>query len=415
MYENLIEEAVTDENVTRALRAVIRNGGAPGIDKMPVGQLERQVREHWESLKGKLIEGKYTPSPVKRVEIPKAGGGTRLLGIPTVMDRFVQQLLLQVLGPIFESTFSEYSYGYRPGRSAHDAVKQSQKYVREGKSWVVDFDISKFFDTMHHDILMRRIGCTIRDKRVLRLIGRYLRAGVMVHGVCVETEQGAPQGGPLSPLLANIYLTPLDEELEKRGLSFSRYADDCNIHVGSARSAERVFESIAAWIREYLRLELNQEKSGSGRPWDRKFLGFRILETGEIAVAPANIQRLQTKVRTLWDARRSGTSLELRNRWQRFVKGWWNYFRLAGARREITDLDSWIRRHMRKCFWLRWHSSRGRQRAFRRLGVPARQAKVARSSRGAWRISRHPAMHMALSNERLRQYGFLVFQDLAAE
>ena len=414
MYENLIEEVVTDDNVTQALRAVIRNAGAPGIDKMPVSELERHVRTHWANLKSKLLEGKYKPSPVKRVEIPKAGGGTRLLGIPTVMDRFIQQLLLQVLGPIFEPTFSEHSYGFRPKRSAQDAVKQAQKYVKEGKSWVVDFDISKFFDTMHHDILMRRIGHTVRDKRVLRLIGQYLRAGVMVHGVCMETERGAPQGGPLSPLLANIYLTPLDEELERRELSFSRYADDCNIYVSSARSAERVFESIAAWIRKHLKLELNEEKSGSGRPWTRKFLGFRVLETGEIAAAPQSIERLRTKVRMLWDARRPGTSLELRTQWQRFIRGWWNYFRLAESRKELLNLDGWIRRHMRKCFWLRWHNSRGRQRAFRRLRIPAGLAQVARSSVGAWRISRHPVMHSALSNRRLREYGFLVLQDLAA-
>ena len=238
MHEDLMEEVVTQENATAAWQAVKRNGGAPGIDGMTTTQLGDHVRRHWEAIRIKLLAGTYVPSPVRRVEIPKPNGGVRLLGIPTVLDRWIQQMLLQVLQAIFDPTFSAHSFGFRPGKSAHDAVRESQSYVQAGKDWVVDMDITKFFDRVNHDILMNRIGQTIRDKRALGLIGRYLRAGVMVEGLVQVSEEGTPQGGPLSPLLANIYLDALDRELEQRGLAFSRYADDCNIYVSSQRSAQ---------------------------------------------------------------------------------------------------------------------------------------------------------------------------------
>ena len=271
-----MEEVVRPANVELALLAVERNGGAGGIDRMTTSQLRKHVETHWEVIKDKLLKGTYVPTPVKRVEIPKPDGGIRLLGIPTVQDRFIQQLLLLEMSPIYELMFSAHSYGFRPGRSTHDAVKAARNYAQQGNQWVVDMDISKFFDCVNHDILMGQIGKTIRDKRVLKLIGKYLRAGAMLEGVVVVSEEGTPQGGPLSPLLANIYLDALDKELERRGHCFCRYADDCNIYVGSQAAAERVLQSISQWITDKLRLQINSNKSGTGQVWERKFLGFSI-------------------------------------------------------------------------------------------------------------------------------------------
>ncbi len=297
MHEELMEQVVGEENLERALRAVKRKRGAAGIDKMTTEELEPHFRRHGTEIRAKLVSGRWTPSPVRRVEIPKPSGGKRQLGIPTVIDRLVQQALLQVLQPIFDPRFSESSYGFRPGRSAHDAVRVAQRYVREGKDWVVDIDIARFFDVVNHDILMRRVAEVIRDKRVLGLIGRYLRAGVLTEGVVVRSAEGTPQGGPLSPLLANIYLDALDRELERRGLRFCRYADDCNIYVGSEAAAKRVLAGITAWIEKHLRLKVNEAKSGAGRPWERKFLGFRLNRQGQVEAAPESVERFKRKVR----------------------------------------------------------------------------------------------------------------------
>ena len=413
MHEELMEQIVTQENATAAWEAVTANEGAPGIDGMTTKQLREHIGQHWENIRNKLLAGTYAPSPVKRKELLKPDGGTRLLGIPTVLDRWIQQMLLRVLQTIFEPTFHAHSYGFRPGRSAHDAVRTAQSYVQAGKDWVVDMDITKFFDRVNHDILMNRIGQTIRDKRVLRLIGRYLRAGVMVEGLVMVTEEGTPQGGPLSPLLANIYLNELDQELTRRGLAFSRYADDCNIYVSSARSAERVLQSLTQWISQNLRLEVNATKSGTGRPWERKFLGFRINPQGKIETAPKNVERFKTKVRQLWRSCQSRTSDQLRDSWCAYVRGWWGYFRLAEDRRNIFELEGWIRRHIRSCFWQRWHHWRGRLRVLRSLGLKGELLKVAHSSKGAWLIARSPSLHTALNNAVLRRYGFLMPSDLA--
>ena len=414
MHEELMEQVVRQDNATAAWLAVKRNGGAPGIDGMTTQQLRDHVRKHWETIRAKLLAGTYVPSPVRRVEIPKPNGGVRLLGIPTVLDRWIQQMLLQVLQLIFDPTFSAQSFGFRPGKSAHDAVRAAQSYVQAGKDWVVDMDITKFFDRVNHDILMNRIAQTIRDKRVLRLIGRYLRAGVMIEGVVQASEEGTPQGGPLSPLLANIYLDALDQELETRGLAFSRYADDCNIYVSSQRAAERVLAGITDWINKHLRLEVNASKSGVGRPWERKFLGFRINPQGKIEVAPQSVERFKTKVRELWRSCQSQTSEELRDDWRAYVRGWWGYFRLAEERRNIFGLEGWIRRHIRSCFWQRWDNWRGRLRKLRRLGLSGRLLKVAHSSKGAWRIAASPSLQTALSNAVLRRYGFWMPSDLAS-
>jgi group II intron reverse transcriptase/maturase len=414
MYETLMEAVVADENYRPALEAVKRNQGAAGIDRMTTEQLEPHLQANWWILKDKLLKGTYVPSPVRRVEIPKPSGGTRMLGIPTVQDRFIQQLLLQALTPIFDPKFSEHSYGFRPGRSAQDAVRAAQQYAQGGKDWVVDLDITKFFDQVNHDILMGRIAPVIRDKRVLHLIGKYLRRGAMVDGLVEASEEGTPQGGPLSPLLANIYLDALDQELEKRGHRFCRYADDCNIYVGSQTAAERTLVSVQGWIEKHLRLKVNAAKSGTGRVWERKFLGFRLDRKKRIGIAPESLERFKTKVRELWNGRRSRTSNQLRDEWNRYVRGWWGYFRLAEARKPIYELEKWVRRHIRKCFWLRWHGGRGRLRNLRRLGLTGVALGVATSRRGAWRVAAQPELHKALSNSVLRRYGFLFPSDLAA-
>jgi group II intron reverse transcriptase/maturase len=413
MYENLMEEVVSPDNYGKALRAVIANGGAPGIDGMTVKELNGHLLRHWPKIHAKLMAGIYVPSPVRRVEIPKPNGGVRMLGIPTVLDRFIQQMLLQAMTPIWEPRFSEHSYGFRPGRSAQDAVQAAQKYAQEGKDWVVDFDITKFFDHVQHDILMGKIAEVIRDKRVLGLIGKYLRRGHMANGVAVRSEEGTPQGGPLSPILANVYLDALDQELERRGHAFCRYADDANIYVGSQAAAERVLESIREWIGKHLRLQVNEAKSGAGRVWERKFLGFRLNRERRIEVAPESLKRFKTKVREMWEFGQSRTSNQLRDTWQRYIRGWWNYYRLAENRNPVLRLEGWIRRHIRKCFWQRWHSPEGRERRLRQLGLQGRMLKVAESSLGAWHLARTGSLQTALSNRVLRRYGFLLPSDLA--
>ncbi len=413
MHEQLMEEMVKPEKVELALAAVERNAGAGGIDRMTTKELRKHLEAYWGKISIKLLEGKYVPSPVRRKEIAKPDGGIRLLGIPTVLDRFIQQLLLQVMTPIYEPKFSEQSYGFRPGRSTHDAVKAAQRYAREGKQWVVDMDISKFFDCVNHDILMGKIGQNIRDKRVLKLIGKYLRAGAMVEGVIVMSEEGTPQGGPLSPLLANIYLDALDKELERRGHAFCRYADDCNIYVSSQESAERVLQSISQWITDKLRLQINAKKSGAGEVWGRKFLGFSLNRKLEIEVAEKNLNRFKDKVRELWKSCQSLTSKELRDNWRAYVQGWWGYFRLAENRRPVFDMEGWIRRHIRCCFWQRWHDGKGRERKLQKLGLKGRLLKSARSSVGAWSMARNGSVQTALNNRALRRYGFLMPSDLA--
>ena len=409
-----MEQMVTQENATTAWLAVKRNRGASGIDRMTVEELRDHIRAHWESISAKLRAGTYVPSPVRRVEIPKPNGGKRMLGIPTVQDRWIQQMLLQVLQPIFDPTFSEHSYGFRPGRGAQTAVQAAQAHIQSGKEWVVDMDISKFFDRVNHDILMNRIGQTIRDKRVLKLIGGYLRAGAMIEGVVVASEEGTPQGGPLSPLLANIYLDALDKELERRGLAFSRYADDCNIYVGSRRAAERVLAGVTEWIKQHLRLEINADKSGVGRPWERKFLGFRVNQQGKIEAAPQSVERLKAKVREMWRSCQSLSSDKLRDRWRAYIRGWWAYYGLAEERRNNFVLEGWIRRHNRTCIWERWHSAAGRLRHLKQLGARGRLLQVASSSKGAWPIARSGTLQTVLDNRTLRRFGFLLPSDLAA-
>ena len=413
MNEQMMEEAVSPENWHAAWKAVVGNAGAAGIDGMKSEELVGHLQRHGDAIRAKLLAGQYTPSPVRRVTIPKPGGGERLLGIPTVMDRFVQQLLVQALSPVYEKRFHAESYGFRPGRSAHDAVRQAQAYVKAGKRYVVDLDIEKFFDRVNHDILMHRLREVIADVRVRKLIGKFLKAGVMINGVHQESEEGTPQGGPLSPLLANIYLDPLDWELEKRGLAHVRYADDCNIYVGSEAAGQRVQESVTRWIEKNLRLRVNEKKSGSGPSEGRKFLGFSISGEGIIEVAAKSLERFKDKVRELWKARPI-TNSGLRETWNRYVRGWCNYYALAERTRWTKGIEGWIRRHIRKYYWQRWHNREGRLNAFKRLGVKRGYWKLARSSRGAWSMARNPVMHAAISNAKLRRYQFLMPSSLLA-
>jgi len=410
----LMEQIVSEENAEMALRSVERNAGASGIDGMSAKQLRTHLTKHWFTIKRKLLEGSYAPSPVKRVWLEKENGGRRPLGIPTVLDRFIQQLIHGELQALCEPHMSQHGWGFRPERGAHDAVKAAQRYLtEEAKSWVVDMDIKGFFDNMNHGVLQRQLGQRIADPRVLKLIGKYLRAGVMEAGKVIPSEgKGAPQGGPLSPLLGNIYLDELDKELERRGLSFSRYADDCNIYVSSEKAAQRVMERVSRFVKKRLKLEVNASKSGVGRPWERNFLGFRITREGKIEASDQSIRRYRDQVRRLWDGRRNGKSAELRDQWNEYARGWWGYYRLSQGRRKLRELDSWLRRHIRKCFWQRWHNAKGRKKALKRLGVEGRGLRSSSSSRGAWAMARHVAVQKALSNRRLKGHGFLCLSEL---
>ncbi|MDQ7089225.1 MAG: group II intron reverse transcriptase/maturase [Methylococcales bacterium] len=396
-----------------AFEAVKRNKGAAGIDRKSILETVQHWEQYGTQIEEKLIEGTYVPSPVLGVMIPKPNGGERLLGIPTVQDRVIQQAIQQELTTIFDSGFSDSSYGYRPFRSTHDAVKQAQAFVKQGKTWVIDIDISKFFDEVNHDILLHQMSQKVDEPEVLAIIRKYLKTGIMLNGNVERRSKGVPQGSPLSPLLANIYLDPLDKELETRGLSFCRYADDVSIYVGSERSAKRVLESLTQWIEKHLKLSVNQDKSGTGRPWNGQYLGFRINENAEIEISPKSIERYKGKVRQLWDAQQSRTSKQLVKQWRQYSIGWWNYFKLAENLWNIKRLQGWTRRHMRKCFWLRWHKKKGRLNALRRLGATPRVQKIAGSSRGAWRIAKSHALHRVLSNSTLRRYGLFAPSDLA--
>lgn len=411
--ETVMERAVSAEVWEAAQTAVIQNRGTAGPDGMPVTELRAHLLRHGEAIKRKLLAGTYIPAAARRVEIPKANGGTRQLSVPNVVDRFVQQLLTQVLTQHIDPQMSPWSYGFRPGRSAHDAVRQAQAYAREGHDWVVDMDIEAFFDRVNHDVLMRRLTRDVQDRRALKLINRMLTAGhILPTGEVVRSTEGTPQGGPLSPLLSNLYLDALDRELMKRGLRFCRYADDCNIYVGSQQAAERVLTGITAWLSKHLKLTVHPVKSGIGRSWERKFLGFTLTVALLITLPMATIERYQTRVRDIFDARHSLSTEARRDRWESYVRGWWGYFHLAEDRTPIAYREGWTRRHMRKCFWQRWHSAPGRYRNLIKLGLSPTLAGIAHSSRGAWRIAGGTAMQRALSNRTLHRYRFFVPTDL---
>ncbi len=398
--KGLLEQVLERGNLVRALRRVEGNRGAAGVDGMKVEELRPYLVEHWLALRERLLEGTYEPSPVRRVEIPKPEGGKRQLGIPTVLDRFLQQAIMQVLTPRFEPHFSESSYGFRPGRKAHEAVEAARGYVRGGYRWVVDLDLEKFFDRVNHDRLMARVALKVKDKRVLGLIRRYLESGVMVDGVVVETVEGTPQGGPLSPLMSNIYLDELDKELERRGHKFCRYADDCNIYVRSRRAGERVMAGVRGFITGRLKLKVNEAKSAVDRPWKRKFLGFSLTmhKEAKIRIAPKSLERLKGKLRELTRRNRSQEMGERIAAINGYVGGWVSYFALAETPSVLEDLDSWLLRRLRACVWKTWKRVRTRYHKLRGLGLPEDVVGfTANTRKGAWRIAASPPLQQGLN------------------
>jgi group II intron reverse transcriptase/maturase len=382
-----MEQVVDLGNMRSAYLRVVENKGAPGVDDVPVTELRGWLKEHWPSVKAALLEGRYIPQPVRAVDIPKPSGGKRTLGVPTVVDRLVQQALHQVLQPVFEPTFSDGSYGFRPGRNAQQAVQRAQAYIGEGKRWVVDIDLEKFFDRVNHDVLMARVARRVSDKRVLKLIRRLLEAGMMRDGLTEPRTEGTPQGGPLSPLLSNILLTDLDWELERRRLAFVRYADDCNIYVGSRVAGERVMRGIRAYLKDVLRLRINEPKSAVARPWERKFLGYTctVQRKSRLRIAPESVKRLKQKVR---ERMRAGRGRSLRRTIEELnplLRGWINYFQLAQSKGVLDELDEWLRRRLRCLLWRQWKRPRTRARKLRALGLDAERARVsAVNGHGPW-------------------------------
>jgi RNA-directed DNA polymerase len=385
--EQLMEAVVARENMFSAYEQVVSNKGAAGIDGMTVEQLKPYLQERWAKIKEELLKGEYQPQPVRCVEIPKPQGGMRQLGIPTVVDRLIQQALHQVLSPIFEPEFSESSYGFRPGRSAHQAVRQAREYVAEGRRWVADLDLEKFFDRVNHDVLMSRMARKISDKRVLRTIRRYLQAGMMTGGVVSPRTEGTPQGGPLSPLMSNVLLDELDKELERRGHKFCRYADDCNIYVRSRQAGERVMASVTEFLEKRLRLKVNREKSAVARPWERKFLGYSMTwhKQPRLKVAESSIKRLKAKVRVIFREGRGRSLSQVIKELNALLRGWMQYFRLAEVKGIFDELDGWIRRKLRCLIWLRWKRPKTRMKELIKRGLEKLRAwKSAGNGRGSW-------------------------------
>lgn len=397
----LMEQILSRENLLSALKRVERNKGSHGVDGMPVQNLRAHVVEHWETMKMELLSGAYQPQPVRRVEIPKPDGGVRLLGIPTVMDRFIQQAIAQVLSSIYDPTFSDHSYGFRPNRSAHDAVRKTKGFMKEGNRWVVDIDLEKFFDRVNHDKLMGLLAKRIEGKRLLKLIHRFLKTGIMTSGVVMNSEEGTPQGGPLSPLLSNIVLDVLDKELERRGHKFVRYADDCNIYVKTRKAGNRVMKSVTSFIEGKLKLKVNMSKSAVDRPWKRKFLGFSFTHHKEpkVRIAKASLNRMKDKIRDI-TSRKKAYSMEYRiMKLNQYLMGWCGYFALADTSSIFKDLESWIRRRLRMCIWKEWKKPSTKVRKLTGLGVPKGKAyEWGNSRKGYWRISKSPVLHRALGN-----------------
>ena len=413
---SLLEDVLERNNMLEAMYRVIRNKGSHGIDGMKTDELREHVKRTWVTVKSKLLEGKYNPSPVRRVEIPKPDGGVRLLGIPTVQDRMIQQAIAQVLSEIYEPTFSESSYGFRPNRGAKNAIKQSEIYINQGYKWVVDMDLEKFFDKVNHDILMAKLERKIKDKRLLKLIRKYLESVVLINGIKVSSEEGTPQGGPLSPLLANIMLDDVDKELEKRGHKFCRYADDCNIYVKSKKAGFRVMNSITRIIEGKLKLKVNRDKSAVDIVSKRKFLGFSFYFAkggAQIRIHEKSIKRFKEKVKFITNKNR-GISMDLRLlKLNDSIKGWINYFGIADAKRKLRGLDQWIRRRLRACIWKQWKKVKTKLRNLIKLGVPKYKAyEYANTRKGYWRISNSPILNATLDNKYFKSIGLMSLSNI---
>lgn len=399
--EWLMEAICEPVNLRQALKRVKANKGAAGADGMRVSELPDYLKHHWPELKAQLLSGSYRPSCVRRVTIPKPGGGERLLGIPTVVDRFIQQAVMQVLQAQWDSTFSPHSYGFRPGKSAHQAVKQAQNYIGQGYYWVVDLDLEKFFDRVNHDVLMSRIAKRVVDKRVLSLIRGFLNAGVMEAGLVRPVTEGTPQGGPLSPLLSNLLLDDFDKELEKRGLKYTRYADDCNIYVKSERAGNRVMAGLTQWLSRKLKLKVNAKKSAVAHPETRKFLGYSFRRGRKVSsvVSPESVKRFKTRVREL-TGRNTGRSLEaLIPPLNRYLTGWKSYYGLNEWPSIMRELNGWIRRRLRSLLWKQWKTGSRRYKELRSRGIRKDlAARTVGSCHKQWRISNSPALSIALPN-----------------
>lgn len=405
-----MEDVLKRENMWRAYQRVVSNQGAPGIDGVTVEELKPRLQAHWEATRKELLEGTYQPAPVRKVEIPKPNGGTRTLGIPTVLDRLIQQALYQALQAWYDVRFSDHSFGFRLGRGAHDAVDRAREHVAAGHRWVVDLDLEKFFDRVNHDILMSRLARRIKDKRILLLIRRYLQAGTLEGGLATPRAEGTPQGGPLSPLLSNILLDELDQELERRGHRFVRYADDCNIYVRSPRAGERVLASVERFLRERLRLTVNREKSAVDRPWKRKFLGytFTVHYQPKLKIAPQAIARLKARLRGIFRAGRGRNLGRVIDELRPVLRGWVAYFRKSQVRTAFEELDQWIRRKLRAILWRQWKRPWTRAREMQRRGLDwARAWTSATNGHGPWWNAGASHMNQAVPVRTFRQMGLL--------
>jgi RNA-directed DNA polymerase len=399
--EQLMEEVCGRENCKQALKRVRANKGSAGVDGMTVQQLPEYLKQHWPAIREQLLSGTYKPQPVRRVEIPKPDRGVRKLGIPTVLDRFIQQAVMQVLQRRWDRTFSDHSYGFRPGRSAQQAVQAAQQYIAAGYRWCVDLDLEKFFDRVSHDKLMARIETRVGDRRLLKLIRSFLKAGVMEGGLVSPVDEGTPQGGPLSPLLSNIVLDEFDRELERRGLRFARYADDCNVYVRSQRAGERVMASITRFITTKLKLKVNQQKSAVARPWERKFLGFSFTANREPRrrIAPKAVLRFKEKVRELTRRTRGVSVQRMAKELARYLQGWIGYFGACQTPSVLEDLEKWTRHRLRSVIWKQWKRGRVRFAELRKRGVDKELAAcTAGSPHGPWRLANSPALAKALPN-----------------
>ena len=411
---SLMEAVVERGNLMLAYQRVVENKGAAGVDQLAVSELKDHLKQHWPTIRTRLLAGEYQPQPVRRVDIPKPQGGVRTLGIPTVVDRLIQQAVHQVLQPIFEPTFSEASYGFRPGRNAHQALRQARQYVAQGKRWVVDMDLEKFFDRVNHDLLLSKLAMRVGDARVLKLIRRYLEAGMMADGLVVPRTEGTPQGGPLSPLLSNILLTALDRELERRGHAFCRYADDCNIYVGSQRAGVELLQSLTGFLEQRLKLKVNAGKSAVARPWQRKFLGYSLTwhQKPKLRIAGPSLRKLTEKVRVLLrgaHGRSLGATIQTLNP---VLRGWAAYFKLAGTKRALEARDGWIRHKLRCILWRQWKRPYARARHLMHRGLARERAwRSATNGRGPWWNAGASHMHAAYPKSWFDHLGLVSLLD----